>query len=253
MSIYKGSDENYFNPSGIIIRPVSKDVANSMVIKHHYSHAKTMNKYSFGVYHIEDNKFLEGPGSEKLIGVIIYGHPVGRQTIKSISPLLNNGEVLELTRLFIHDGYGKNIESYSISQSLKWIKKNDDKVKVIISYSDPEQNHVGTIYQALNFGYNGTKIRLFNAYWYKFPGIDKWMHQRSAVQKFGSVYNKNLLKIFPDGYEIKECMRKHRYVLFICNKDEKKKYMDTLKHEFLPYPKKKDYLDHIEKIIKITS
>ena len=38
--------------------------------------------------------------------------------------MLKTNNILELTRLFIHDGYGKNIESFSISQSFKWLKNN---------------------------------------------------------------------------------------------------------------------------------
>ena len=60
-----------------------------------------------------------------------YGYPVGRSVVGSIfkdESILDTDNILELTRLFIHDGYGKNIESYSISQSFKWLKKKMQKI-----------------------------------------------------------------------------------------------------------------------------
>ncbi len=56
--------------------------------------------------------------------------------------------VFELVRLFVFDGYGGNIESYLIGESFRWLKKNRPDIKALISYSDPMQGHVGTVYQA---------------------------------------------------------------------------------------------------------
>ena len=44
----------------------------------------------------------------------LYGYPVGRSAIKSVIDGLEKDECLELTRLFIHDGYGSNIISMSL-------------------------------------------------------------------------------------------------------------------------------------------
>jgi hypothetical protein len=238
---------NYVDTSKVSVSPISKSVANDMIIKYHYSHTKTLNKYSFGIFYNVDNEFIDD--NKKLIGTVIFGSPVGRLTVKSISPLLEKGQVLELTRLFIHDGFGSNIESYSIARCLEWIKKNDPNVKVIITYADPEAGHKGTIYQALNFLYQGSATRIVDGFWYKFPDSKKWYHPRTVVGMFGSVSKKILLSHYPQGYLIKELRRKHRYILFICNKKDKKSYMKTLKHPILEYPK--DEENHKVKIIKV--
>ena len=60
----------------------------------------------------------------KLIGCMTYGYPVGRSAVKSMIPTLEKEQVLELTRLYIDDGYGKNIESLSMGKSFKWLKQN---------------------------------------------------------------------------------------------------------------------------------
>ena len=82
-----------------------------------------------------------------MVGVIVYGDPIGRLTGQSISDEIKRTEVLELTRLFIHDGYGSNIESWFISQSFNWLRKNKSEIKALISYASPVEGHSGTIYQ----------------------------------------------------------------------------------------------------------
>ena len=130
------------NPKKIIIREVSKKIGKDMIVKHHYSHAWTSCRYALGIFYEMDNQhsFFDEK-EEKLAGVAVYGYPVGRSAAASISPELNIDEVLELTRLFIFDEYGKNTESISLSKTFKWLQKNTD-IKALISYSDPEQGHM---------------------------------------------------------------------------------------------------------------
>ena len=234
--------------SKIAILPISKNVAKDIIVKNHYSHTWTMCSVALGVLYTDTSKFYGD--TEKIIGTIIFGSPIGRRVIKSISPLLNNGEVLELTRLWIEDGYGTNIESYVIGQSFKYIRHNLPHIKSIISYSDPEQGHTGTIYQATNAIYQGDKTRIVTAWWYRFPDSDEWIHPRTVVSKFGSVAPKNLLRVYPEGYEIKELKRKHRYVWIICKEPDRSLILNSLKHTSVEYPKKKEI--EKEHIIKVS-
>ncbi len=115
---------------------IEKNIAKTIIIENHYSRKWSSCRYSLGLFC--DNE---------LIGVAIYGFPVGRLVGQSISPLIHNNEVLELTRLWLKDEAPKNSESKFLGLTFKWLKKNCD-IKVLISYSDPMQGHVGTIYQA---------------------------------------------------------------------------------------------------------
>lgn len=225
------SDE-YCDISKITIRQLNKNVATDIINKYHYTHNCGNIKIAFGIF-IENNvKFFDK--GEKVIGAIIYSHPVGRNVIESISDSLKSNEVLELTRLYIHDGYGKNIESYSISKSIKLIKKLMKNIKVLISYADPEQNHVGTIYQSSNWLYQGNKFRLVDSYWYNLKG--KWVHPRTIVERYGSLSPQVILKHYKE-YEIKELERKHRYIYILGSKKEKKELKKKLKYPILKYPK----------------
>ena len=54
----------------------------------------------------------------------------------------------ELTRLWSPDGMPKNTESKLISESIKLLPK---EVRLILSYADPSQGHLGKIYQATKY------------------------------------------------------------------------------------------------------
>mgnify|MGYP003895673511 CR=1 FL=1 len=91
--------------------------------------------------------------------------------------ILENRNILELTRLFIHDGYGKNIESLALGLTFKWMKENAKGIKVLISYADPEQSHDGAIYQATNWNYLGFRISDI-----MFEGTDEQLKQTNVTQ-----------------------------------------------------------------------
>ena len=201
---------------------IEKAIAKELIVANHYTHKWSSCRYSLGL-------FL----GDELHGVAIYGFPVGRQVVKSISPQLENQDVLELTRLWLRDEAPKNSESFFIGQTFKWLKENTD-TKVLISYADPMADHLGIIYQATNWLYKGNNTMLVKGYLHKING--EWMHPRSVVAKYGTVKESSLLEIDPD-YERKELKKKHRYIYILTDKREKKNILQNLKHPILPYPK----------------
>ena len=237
------------NPNKTTIREISKKIAKDMIVKHHYSHKWTMCRYALGIFYEMDNdhSFFDEK-EEKLIGVAIYGYPVGRLATTSISEELKSEEVLELTRLFIFDEYGKNTESISLSKTFKWLQKNTD-IKALISYSDPEQRHLGIIYQATNWIYQGNSIRHMGNYGIALEEGGEFMHSRTVSATYGSHNVEHLKKKIGHTFWRKEEPEKHRYIYFLCGKKDKKKMMKSLKHPPLPYPKNADdYVVQIEKI-----
>jgi len=116
-------------------------------VKKHYLH-----KWPIHVKKIYAVKCLV---ENKLIGTIIYGSPKPPAT-KFVEPVAPKEEVLEIKRLFIEDRFdSKNMESFVISHSLKLIKQEFPSVKIIITFADESQGHMGTIYQATNAIYLG--------------------------------------------------------------------------------------------------
>lgn len=194
-----------------------------------------MCSLALGVYYIQKDKFFGE--TEKLIGTIVYGTPVGRLAANSISDLLNRDEVWELTRLFIHDGFGKNIESHVISQSFKYIKKHHPNIKCLMSYADPEAGHVGTIYQATNWLYQ-IQPMIGPSYLFSFTNDPyEWVHPRTINSKYETADVHKLSDVCKKDFWYRIQMKKHRYLMFLTNKKEKRKLINSLKHPVIPYPK----------------
>ena len=239
--------EPYVDKTKISLRPVHKKLAKDMIVKNHYSKKFSACRYTLGVfYKTTEHKFFGGE-TEDFIGVACYGFPVGRRVIGSIfkEEILENKNILELTRLYIDDGYGKNIESYVISATFKWMKENAPNIKVLISYADPEQSHDGAIYQATNWIYQGCgDFQLAPTYSLRVNEDDEWMHSRSVYSKYGSAAPKNLMKAIGRDFWLKKEATKHRYIYFLGSKAENRKFRKVMKHPEMKYPK--NYVQEVE-------
>ena len=234
----------YCDTSRVSVREIGSSAAKEIIVKKHYTHAWTACRYALGIFYKTDEANVLGD-SDKLIGVLVYGFPVGARAALSISEKLTKDNVLELTRLYCDDGYGSNIESYAIGQSFKWFRENDKAIKVLISYADNGQDHLGGIYQATNWIYQGpsTSIALMPNY-----GISltenpyNWIHSRTVYSMWGSSNLEHLKReIGKNGYP-KFWRRmesgKHRYIqIVVGDKKEKKELIKSLKHKTIPYPK----------------
>ena len=215
----------YVDTTKIKLRKIDKTTAKKVIVDNHYSHKFSHCRYALGIFYVGgEHKFFDEK-EEKLIGCVIYGHPVGRRVIGSIfnEDILPNDSVLELTRLFIYDGYGKNIESYVISKSFKWLKQFDKNVKVLISYADPDVNHAGGIYQATNWIYQGCgDFQMAPTYSLRVKPDGEWIHSRTVYSLYGSADPKKLEKAIGHTFWLKKEASKHRYIYFLGNKKENK-------------------------------
>lgn len=245
-------EENYFDKSRVVIRQIEKGLAEEMIVKNHYSHKWSLCQVAYGIFYISDtdSEFFDAK-EEKHIGSIVFGQPVGRSAAESISDLIKVDEVFELTRLWVADGYGRNIESYGLTESIKLVKRDFPHIKAIITYADCEAGHRGIIYQACNMYYQGCgKIALMPNYSVSLIGPPyKWMHSRTVSSIYGSHNVDHLKKKIGHDFWRRKESSKHRYFYLFGNKIEKKKILNNLKHPILPYPKLSDHKDDIEKIV----
>ena len=241
---------NYVDTSKLLVREIDRKVAKKMIVKHHYSKQWTKCSIALGLYQLtgKQHTFFDEP-EERLIGTICYGDPIGRHSGASISESIPREAVFELVRLFVHDGYGNNIESYLIGEGFKWLKKNRKDIKALISYSDPQQGHVGTIYQATNWIYQGNRIRPNDSWLFKWEEDGKWQHGRTIFPYYGTNDIEKMKDLVEKDFWVKKELRKHRYVYLLGNKSDKRKAMNNLKYPPLPYPKVAD-IEEIE-IIKV--
>jgi hypothetical protein len=120
-----------------------REEVRDFIEKHHYS--KSING-------LKTSYCFKLVLNDKIIGAIIYGYLGMAKVWKKYVD--HERDLIELRRLCCIDETKKNTESYFISKTIKWLK-NNTKIKMIISYADPEYNHVGIVYQACKFTFVG--------------------------------------------------------------------------------------------------
>lgn len=118
-----------------------------------------------------------------LCGVAIFGQPCGVNCVQKYGEGL-----IELRRFCLRDEEPRNSESWFISRCLKVLKTKG--IKKVLSYSDPNKGHLGTIYKASNFQYVGKSIGN-NPQILRYNGKD--IHMRQVYQKTKYGYVKSAL------------------------------------------------------------
>ncbi len=240
----------YVDANRLSVREIPRMLAKEMIVNNHYSKQWTKCSVALGLYYTTDNEhtFFEGK-EEKLIGTICYGDPIGRHSGASIAASVNRKSVYELVRLFVHDGYGNNAESFLIGESFRWLKKYKPQIIALISYSDPMRGHVGTVYQATNWLYQGDNLRWSESWLYRFDEDGKWQHGRTIFPYYGTNDIEKMKDLVEKDFWVKKELRKHRYVYLLGNKSDKRMAMKTMKHPLLPYPKTRNITE--SEVIKV--
>lgn len=125
----------------------SKEIRTFLMKWHYSDYVNIQSKHTFQL--LRPGQF----GIPEVVGVCIYTRPAGPTAGLKYWPQAPE-KVLELRRLCLIDATPKNAESYFVSRTLKWLKKNTEW-QFVISYADQNQGHAGTIYKAANFNYLG--------------------------------------------------------------------------------------------------
>ena len=169
-----------------------------------------------------------------LLGIITFGIPPNRNLMKICGEKYKNA-VLELNRLWCYDIAPRNAESYLIAQGIKLLKIDKPNIKILVSFADMREGHLGYIYQASNWYFTG----------YSMPGggsilIDgEEHHAKSLNNKYGTSDINKLKEIFDtDNIFYRPRSKKCRYVYFIGNKRENKELRRLCKYPIYDkYPK----------------
>ena len=158
-----------------------------------------------------------------LLGVAVIG--VGPFTIHRLLRDAEPDEVLCLSRLWIDDICGRNSESRVLGVISRLLRKHQSKVKALVSYSDPEAGHTGTIYRAAGFAYLGRSEPMPL---YRLP--DGSLHHSRTL---GHSYGTHSLKHFKArGVEIRSVPQAPKFV-YVALIDPS--WKDRLTRPILPY------------------
>lgn len=158
-------------------------------------------------------------------GVIVYSK--GASNKIAMPYKLVQGQVIELVRVALN---GKQEStSKAVAISLHLVKKLNPLVKLIVSYADTGQQHLGIIYQATNFIYTGVSKGTTPSYIHKVTG--RKYHNRNVSN---SGLKDNNTKRCP---KTSECIRvngtdKHKYLFPL-----DKAILSMCKALAKPYPK----------------
>lgn len=157
-------------------------------------------------------------------GVVLFSNGANPRIAQEFG--LVQGQVVELVRMALN---GKQaFTSQVLAMALKQIKKDAPALKMIVSYADRNQEHIGTIYQATNWYYIGEYA---NERGIMLNG--KMIHRRSIGKKYGKSGIEFLRKNVDPNAEVIKGLCKIKYVFPI-----DKKMIPLVKSLAKPYPKK---------------
>lgn len=179
----------------------------------HYARSVPSSQYAYNVY--ENGEWC---------GVIIYSTGA---TVNIASPFgLVQGEVLELVRVALN---GKqSYTSQCVAASLKKLHADAPQVKMIVSFADTGQHHLGIIYQATNWLYLGEKD----------PGHGYTVvrgvkvHPRSLIAKYGTSSTAWIKEHVDPNAQYIPPFGKHKYIFCFSRKLRRE-----WEKKSLPYPK----------------
>ena len=185
---------------------------------YHYSKTVPVNTHWYNVYY-----------NSEWCWVILYGTGANCNICKPFG--LKQWEVIELVRVALN--WKQENVSKPLSISLKLIKKDLPLCKLIVSYSDLDQNHVWSIYRATNWLYLWTAgIDSFSAFIIKWKKVHPksvyWMWVKQSLESVKKHIDKNATKHYTKW--------KHKYIYIL-----DQHYVLDIKS--YPYPKiKKEYI-----------
>lgn len=193
------------------VRAIPREQAIPWIISKHYAHRIPSISWAYGLY-------FDGV----LSGIVSYGTPASSTLLSGVCGEAHADKVIELNRLVLNDGLPKNSASYLVAKSLKMLPQP----KIVVSYADTGQGHVGYIYQATNFIYTGLSSPFLD------PKVKGLEHQHHATYANGKT-NDELKKEYGDRLYFEERARKHRYIYFAGCPE----LVKELRYHQQPYPK----------------
>jgi len=204
-----------FSPKRIRLSPISYQVAKILLERHHYLHTISAGTlFVFGAF--VDNR---------LLGAVQFTR--GSAKAHCLVEGATMRDCCTLARLWLSDELPSNSESRVISIALRALRQHTS-LKFVVSYSDPSQGHLGTIYQATDWLYTGLSgaMPLYDL------GDGVARHSRSLSNRFGT---HSTAHFEASGVKVTQIVQsaKHRYVYFLDSS-----WRGRLRVPVLPYPKK---------------
>ena len=217
---------------GYAVEAVNRQECEPFILKIHYAKRWPSVSYRFGLFY-----------SDELVGVVTYGTPSSSTLRSGIAGERYKNDVLELNRLGLK--YNRSNEaSVLVGRSIKLLPRN----KIIVSFADTSQGHVGYVYQATNFFYTGLSAKRTN---WVVKGKEH-LHGQSIADEFRNRRSKQptlwgdevtkgraalMREKYGEDFTLNDRPRKHRYIYFHGGKKWKKDVIKNLNYSLDNYTK----------------
>ena len=200
------------------VEPIKSWEAHPWLLTKHYSRRLCPISHAFGA-------FRDG----EMIGVVTFGIPSSSTLRAGVCGDALKGRVIELNRLCCASE--KNLASALVGGALRLLPRP----AIVVSFADCGVGHVGFVYQATNFLYTGLSAKRTD---WKVRGLEH-LHGATVADMSRGQHDRvaYMRARFGDDFYLAERTRKHRYVLFVGSKKEKKQMREALIYDVCPYPK----------------
>jgi len=204
--------------SDLYVERIPLAAGREFIKEHHYTGGCGTASMMWGCY---DNE------SSELLGAIAFQTPISEAVRESIFGAEHKNKVTELHRMAIKDKAPHNTGSWFISRALDGLKEYKPKYWAIIAFADSTEGHDGTVYQAANADYYGTRG---TATFYRKPD-GHLKHPRTAGD------NITIDEAEARGWKPEKREPKHRYVFWLPDPYQSKDELRELANIGVqPYP-----------------
>ena len=183
----------------IKLEECSNGEADRVIVKHHYSHKSTQNR--FKSFRVNDGK-----------GYLQLGYGIRPHIKHTISKLISPDNYCEFDRMWLSDELPKFSESQVIGLLLRYLRQVYPKIKFVITYADESVGNSGIIYRATN----AISLGSVDADFYLLDSGER-VHPVSMWHRHKTRAWDTLKVIYPNIKHIKKEFRQFRY-LYILDK-----------------------------------
>lgn len=203
--------------TGYEVKQIKPNQTHDFLLNIHYAKRVPPISHAYGLFY-----------DSELVGVITFGMPASPALCKGVCGEHYKSQVLELNRLCLKHNK-PNEASRLVGGALRLLPQP----AIIVSYADTAQTHEGIVYQATNFLYTG--LTASRTEW-TVKGLE---HLHSKAISNGNDLD-TIKEKYGDDFYYRQRSRKHRYIMFVGNKTERKKMKEALRYAVLPYPEKEE-------------
>ena len=221
--LYEGLVNN-IDLNELYIRKVKvKEIRRAIVLGHYSGVMPDACQEAFGAFNS-----IGG-----LVGACAFGQGGNSKTFQAIVKGANSKTARELMRVWVHPNAPTNTASKMVASAMKQLPK---EVNLVVTFADTGREHLGIIYQAMNFRYLGMSsqgIRYKDKTGIEVTSRLANVYRKRNPEKFGHMTLKEIREEL--GWEEVISHPKHRYALGVgIDKKKINRFLDSIKQ---PYPK----------------